>query len=177
MEDWNGVKGRGMGPRSRAGRIILLIVLLGVGIEFNALVLQPMWHKHDPSPAAGDPRAEELAHLKMLGRALKLHADEHDGKFPPSIAEINWRQNLPGMDWAGLPAAVSRFHHPETGKVSDWLYYPGHTENDPPETILAASPVPLGKAHDRRMVVRVNGVAEVIAEADFLRPIRDQAAP
>ena len=52
---------------------------------------------------------------KMLIHALKLHADEHEGKFPTAISEIEWRQNLPAMKWAGLPAAVSRFHNPESG--------------------------------------------------------------
>ncbi len=175
MEDWNRVKGRRMSSRSI--RALLLFVLLFVGVDFYFIGIRPLFHAHDPSPAAGDGRAEELAHLKMLGRALRLHADEHEGKFPSSIAEIHWRQDLPGMDWAGMPAAVSRFHNPETGTVSDWLYYPGHTENDAPETILAAAPVALGKGRDRRMVVRANGVAEIIAEADFLRPLPDPPAP
>ena len=78
------------------------------------------------------------------------------------------------MKWAGLPAAVSRFHNPETGTVSDWLYYQGRTENDPPDTILVAAPVALGKDKDRRMVARVNDVAEVIAEADFQRQVAGQ---
>ena len=129
-------------------------------------------------PAAGDPRAMELAHLKMLGRALKLHADEHDGKFPSAIAEIDWRQNLPGMDWAGLPAAVSRFHHPETGRVSDWLYYPGpHGERSAGNDPGRRRPWRWARAKDRRMVVRVNGVAEVIAEADFQRQMPRVAEP
>ena len=124
MEDWREVK-----PRSaRAGRPVGLLVLLAVLVVFVLGVVQPRLRKHDASPSsAGDPRAMELARLKMLGRALRLHADEHDGKFPAAISEINWRQNMPGMDWNGLPAAVSRFHNPETGKVSDWLYFAGHT--------------------------------------------------
>ena len=58
--------------------------------------------------------------------------------------------------------------------MSDWLYYPGHTENDPPDTILVAAPVALGQEKDRRMVARVNDVAEVIAEADFQRQTASQ---
>ena len=168
MEDWNGVKARGTGPRWHL-LVAVVVVLIMAMLVFN-LVLRH-GHEHDPSPDAGDPRASELAHLKMLGRALKLHADEHEGKFPAAIADIQWRQNMPGMDWAGLPAAVSRFHNPETGKVSDWLYYPGHTENDPPETILVAAPVALGKARDRRMVVRVDSVSEIIEEGEFQRQV------
>ena len=110
----------------------------------------------------------------MLGHALKLHADEHEGKFPASIADIQWRQTMPGMDWNGLPAAASRFHHPADGRVMDWLYFPGYTENDPPETILVASPVALGPQGDRRMVVRLDGVADVVPESDFQRQVAEQ---
>lgn len=175
MDDWREVKGRKPRPllAGPLGWLVLLFAALGVYF----VGIQPLFHRHDPEGAAGDPRAMELARLKMLGRALRLHADEHDGKFPTAISEINWRQNMPGMDWNGLPAAVSRFHNPETGKVSDWLYYAGHTENDPPETILAAAPETLGKGKDRRMVVRANGVAEIVAEADFLRPVAEQVTP
>ena len=118
---------------------LLLTALLAVLIL--GLVLKKPPEKPLSAAAANgqaDPRAGELARLKMLGRALKLHADEHDGKFPASIASIEWRQTMPGMDWDGLPAAASRFHHPGSGKAMDWLYYAGHTENDPPDTILAA---------------------------------------
>ena len=177
MEDWNEVGARGARSRWRGlwVGISTATLLLVLGVMLFSIV-----RRHDrapePRPAAGDPRAPELAHLQMLGHALRLHADEHEGKFPSAISEIQWRQNLPGMDWDGLPAAVSRFHNPETGKVSDWLYYPGHTENDPPETILVAAPVALGRKQDRRMVVRVNNVAETIAETDFQRQAGEPGA-
>lgn len=121
--------------------------------------------------------ATQLAHLKLLGRALKLHADEHDGKFPASIGEIEWRQTLPGMTWAGLPAAASRFRHPDTGRISEWIYYQGKTESDPPETILAASPVAVGPGGNKRLVVRLSNVAEILPEEDFQRQTGEQGTP
>jgi hypothetical protein len=123
-----------------------------------------------------DTSMAELAHLKMLGTALKLHAEEHGGKFPPTIADIDWRQNLPGMEWAGLPAAVSRFHDPATGMLMKWSYYPGHLDTDPPQTILAASPVPVGPDKNQRLVARLNGTAEAIDEATFQFEIKVQAS-
>ena len=125
--------------------------------------------------AGPDTSTAELAHLKMLSTALNLHAAEHGGKFPPSIADIDWRQNLPGMQWAGLPAAVSQFHDPATGSLMKWSYYPGHTDADPPQTILAASPVPVGADKDQRLVARINGTAEAIDEATFQFEIKSQA--
>ena len=155
---------------------LLLLALLAVLIL--GLVLKRPPEKPLSAAAAAnsqiDVRAGELARLKMLGHALRLHADEHEGKFPASIADIQWRQTMPGMDWNGLPAAASRFHRPADGKVMDWLYYAGHTENDPPETILVASPVALGPQGDQRMVVRLDGVTDVIAEGDFQRQVGEQ---
>ena len=147
--------------------VALLFVALGA-----ALVIWLAWLPRLVKPAhpLSDPNerlATELAHLKMLGHALTLHATEHDGEFPPAISEIHWRQNLTGMGWDGLPAAVSRFHRPDDGRISEWLYYPGKTQADPPETILAASPVAVGPHGDRRLVVRLNGVAEIIPETEF----------
>ena len=160
-----------------AWRITLLLTALLTVLILGLVLKRPP--EKPPAAAAStnsqaDARADELARLKMLGHALKLHADEHEGKFPASIADIQWRQTMPGMDWSGLPAAVSRFHHPADGRVMDWLYYAGYTENDPPGTILVASPVALGPQGDQRMVVRLDGVTDVIPESDFQRQVAEQ---
>ena len=162
--------------------ILLLAVLAVLAVGFFK---QTPAEKHrtahpaavgEPTQAI-DPRTTELGRLKMLGHALRLHADEHEGRFPDSIGDIHWRQSLPGMQWEGLPAAVSRFHHPGNGQTMDWLYYAGRTEHDAGETILVASPVALGEHGDQRMVARVNSVAEVIPEADFQRQVAAQRVP
>ncbi len=147
----------------------LLLGLLAAAVA-TFLVRAP-WEA--PAPAAPDEErlAGELAHLKMLGHALKLHADEHDGRYPATIADIEWRQSQPGMGADNLPAVASRFHHPETSKAMDWLYYTGHTDSDPAETILVASPVAVGANKDRRMVTRISNVTEVLAESDFQRQV------
>ena len=147
----------------------LLLVLLGAVVVL--LLAWAPWQEQTPAPLDGDRLSGELAHLKMLGHALKLHADEHEGRFPAAIGDIEWRQAQPGMDADGLPAVASRFHHPDTNKVMDWLYYAGHTESDPPETILVASPVAFGANKDRRMVTRISNVTEVLAESDFQRQV------
>ena len=158
---------RGRKSRPSWQGVALLFVVLGAALAIW-LTLLPRLARHTPPPSGPtDKLATELAHLKMLGHALTLHAAEHDGKFPPAISEIHWRQNLTGMNWEGLPAAVSRFHCPEDGHLSEWTYYPGKLESDPPETILVASPTPVGPHSDQRLVVCVNGVAEAIPETEF----------
>ncbi len=150
-----------------ATALLAAALLVGLGLLLGLLSARGR-HGSDTGTA-------ELAHLKMLGTALKLHADEHGGKYPSSIAEINWRQDLPGMKWAGLPAAVSQFHDPASGALMKWNYYPGHTDADPPQTILAASPVPVGPDKDQRLVLRLNGTAEAIDDATFQFEIKVQA--
>ncbi len=148
-------------------------VLAGILVIGLGLLAGLFYFRARPGP---DTSTAELAHLKMLGTALKLHAEEHGGKFPPAIADIDWRQNLPGMQWAGLPAAVSRFHDPATGTLMKWNYYPGHTEADPPQTIVAASPIPLSDDKNKRLVARLDGTAEAIDEATFQFEIKVQAS-
>ena len=154
-----------------------LCLMLGAALMVWQTILPRVLRPTHVAPADDNRLSTQLAHLKLLGRALKFHADEHDGKFPSSIAEIEWRQSLPGMNWAGLPAAASRFHHPDTGRISEWLYYQGKTESDPPETILAASPVAVGPGGSKRLVVRLSNVAEVIPEEDFQRQTSGQGTP
>ena len=149
------------------------LLAAGLAAVVAALLAWAPW-KEPAAPANADDTerlAGELAHLKMLGRALRLHADEHDGRYPASIADIEWRQSQPGMDAGNLPAVASRFHPTEAGKAMDWLYYAGHTESDPAETILVASPVPVGIHQDQRMVTRLSNVTELLAESDFQRQV------
>ena len=147
----------------------LLLGLLAAAVV--ALLVRAPWREAGSTASDGDRLAGELAHLKMLGHALRLHADEHDGRYPATIADIEWRQAQPGMDANNLPAVASRFHHPDTSKVMDWLYYGGHTESDPAEAILVASPVAIGANKDQRMVTRVSNVTEIVAESDFQRQV------
>ena len=161
--------------RGKLSRPWLTTVALGVllaGVVALLVLLVPTW-KRIETPITS---TRELANLQTLGRALRLHAEEHDGKFPGSVGGIEWRQNLPGLERPGLPAAVGQFHDPGTGREHRWMYYPGHTLADPLETILVAAPFPIGKGKDRRLVVRLNSVAEIMPESDFQKLIAEQAA-
>ena len=153
--EFTAIRPRRQLPRPWVTTAVLATLLAAVGIVL--LLVAPSWHRVD-SPVTA---TRELANLKTLGLALRVHAEEHDGKFPASIAGIEWRQNLPGLQRDGLPAAVSQFHDPATGREHRWTYYQGHT---------------LGKARDRRLVVRLSAVAEIVNEADFQKQIAEQQA-
>ena len=144
----------------------LLATLLAVAAAL--LLWRAPWREAAPIPAESDRDTQELAHLKMLGLALQLHAADHDGRYPASVADIEWRQGKPGLEADGLPAVASRYHA-ENGHAMDWLYYPGHTNTDPADTILAASPVPLGRDKNHRLVLRLSNAADVLSESEFQR--------
>ena len=148
---------------------VLVALLVTAGIM--AALIIPAWKRQETPITA----TRELANLKTLGQALRLHAEEHDGKFPKDVGGIEWRQDLPALERAGLPAAVSMFHDPTTGRQHPWTYYQGHTLSDPPDTILAAAPFPVGKKKDRRLIVRLNDVAEIVDEAGFQKQAAEQA--
>ena len=147
-------------------------LLVGLLVLAAAVLLwRAPWWTEPPATARDDgPLAGELAHLKMLGLALRLHADEHDGHYPASVADIEWRQGKPGLEADGLPAVASRFHA-DNGRAMDWLYYPGHTTGDPADTILAASPVALGPDKSHRLVLRLSNAAEIMPEGEFQRQV------
>ena len=146
--------------------LAVLLALAAAGLLWRA-----PWRTEAPAAVREDGQpASELAHLKMLGLALRLHADEHDGRYPASVADIEWRQGKPGLEADGLPAVASRFHT-DNGRALDWLYYPGHTTGDPADTILAASPVPLGPDKGHRLVLRLSNAAEVMPEGEFQRQV------
>ena len=110
------------------------------------------------------PTTKQRRHLGLVWVALQEYAQDHDGKFPQAIAEIP-----PGF----LPPEARQFRDPATRKLSDWLYYPGHTQNDPPSTILAAFPavvVPRERASmgvNYRTVTSIGSPTEYITEAEF----------
>lgn len=157
------------GPWTTTWRGTALLAGL-LALAAAALLWRAPWRTEAPVPVEGDRQTAELAHLKMLGEALRLHADEHEGHYPATVGDIEWRQGRPGLEAGGLPAVASRFHT-DNGRVMDWLYYPGHTIADAPETILAASPVAVGPNKDHRMILRLSNVTEVVPESEFQRQI------
>lgn len=149
---------------------VLAALLVTAGIV--AVLVVPAWRRQETPITA----TRELANIQKLGEALRLHAEEHGGKFPKDVGGIEWRQDLPALERAGLPAAVGMFHDPATGSQHRWTYYQGHTLSDPPDTILVAAPFPIGKKKDRRLIVRLNNVAEIVDEADFQKQVAEQVS-
>lgn len=150
----------------------LLAGLLATALA--VLLWRAPWRTDAPVSSAsgeGGQPTGELAHLKMLGLALRYHAEDHDGHYPASIGDIEWRQARPGLEAGNLPAVASRFHPAEGGRAMDWLYYPNHTTADPADTILVASPVAVGRDKGSRLVLRVSNATEFLPESEFQRQV------
>jgi hypothetical protein len=107
----------------------------------------------------------QLANLKTVAEALYADAQYHDGKFPKSISDLPPGRILP---------VQAKFCNPVTKQVSDWLYYPGRSLNDPSTTLLAASlPITTGTRTDR-VITFVDTVTEIVLEPKFQQILSSQ---
>lgn len=130
----------------------LLIPAIVIGLLFLAALFLPVFS----SVSHGSPEIIQLVNLKQVGVVLRAYAEEHGGRFPNHISE------LPPYS---VPPVMRQFHDPATQEARDWLYYSGRTLDDPPEMILAASPVTVYK--QKRIVMSVDTVTTITAEAEF----------
>ena len=114
------------------------------------------------------PEVVNLWNLKSLGYALTAYAVEHEGSFPTAISELPIES---------IPAERRQFRDFTTNVSKDWIYYQHHTLNDPPETILAASPATVrwrGK-QQRRIILNVDTVTTFIDESEFQKRLASEA--
>src|SRR5207249_2166723 len=100
-----------------------------------------------------------------LGQGLSEFAYDHGGKFPPQLSEL--------VADRVANADQILFRNPTTKKPQDWLYFPGHTTNDSPDTILVACPVIMDK--EKRIIWTVEGKKEVIDESEFQQRLKAQS--
>jgi hypothetical protein len=112
------------------------------------------------------PATKQCQMVMQIRMNLLMYADDHEGKLPARLFDLS-PTYLQGDQW--------QFRDPDTRKMSEWIYYPGHTMHDPPDTILAASPVPVIEEvwpyrHIRYRVITTIGTSyRLVREADFQR--------
>ena len=135
---------------------IRLLVVIGSMI-FIGLVIYPLFTA-SRSPA---PAHVEENHLKGVSILLQDYAREHNGNFPAKLSDISVPPGLSEM---------IHFHDPATKKEADWIYYPGHKESDPDDTVLAASPEFDDNGAKMRLVTYITAVTKTIKASDFKDP-------
>jgi hypothetical protein len=135
---------------------VVVLILLSL-IEVPAVV----------GPEPRSPSVKEMSNLKQVVLILRQYARDHDGAFPAHIDDVP-----PGL----IPVQVLQFHNPSTHEARDWLYFAGHTTDDPPSTLLAASPVPfrVGGGFAQRIVVFLDDSAKIMREEAFQRLLAAQ---
>jgi hypothetical protein len=78
------------------------------------------------------PLIDSLNKLSTPGKALALYSGENQGRRPKTLDEL-------------VPAYCSNEllsdKYPGHNEPLRWIYYPGHTEEDAPEIVIATSPV------------------------------------
>ena len=121
-------------------------------------------------------RAQSMSSLRQIGIALRLFANEKEGKMPPSLAEL--QPEFLAAD--SLPKL--RFRDRDVKTDLDWLYYPKTNFNALPDaTILAASPRTMRSAgKEQRMILHCDGSVTFMPEAQFQKQLAEElsvAAP
>ncbi len=145
-------------------RLKLRWLLVAAALLLAAGVALPVYNTNNLK----SPTTKQRERIGLVWVALQEYAGDHDGKFPQSVSEL-------APDF--LSPEARQFRDPATGKLSDWLYYPGHTQKDPPSTILAAFPVvvvPRERASmwvDYRIVTSIGSPTEYITETEFQRRV------
>ena len=111
---------------------------------------------------------------KGMYAALLSYAKDNDGNLPPTLLAL-----VPKYisETGGRPF---RYVNDKTREPFDWLYFPhGKLDGLPSDTILLASPGSTSSPSlsPHRLVCKVTGYPEYLADTDFQRLIREQNPP
>jgi hypothetical protein len=107
-------------------------------------------------------REQSRGHLQALGNILAARAATAAGQFPGSVAGLIDAQD------AGL--AVNPSWPDEDG----YIYVTGVRASDPPESLLLYENVPPEKRKIGRLVLRLDGSIELLAEGAFQQRLKAQ---
>ena len=116
------------------------------------------------SPEEGK-RAFCQNHLKQLGLGCKMHASEHNGRFPDSLQALYPEYN-PSQDDFRCPGATRPpATAADTATLSDYEMIPGLTEKSPANTVLIREKSTANHTPAGRNVLYVDGHVEFITGA------------
>ena len=129
--------------------IVVVIVLLSIrGVSGSAPLRPATW---------------EFIHAGEIRDELLSYSKEHQGKFPNALSELP-------LD--NMPPEARQFHDPETKQVLDWIYYPGYSRADSPNTIILAAPRLFQK--NERITILSDCSVEMLEENEFVKRISEQ---
>ena len=98
----------------------VVLILVAVYLLFGILD-----HPGYPASIEKARAAEARSNLKQVAVALKLYADENEGRLPPDLAAL-----VPKFITGGSFFVTTFGKSSETPDRKPWHYYAGHREND-----------------------------------------------
>jgi hypothetical protein len=102
-------------------------------------------------------QASEMNNLRQVQIALKMHAADNDGKYPPALADL-------APKYSGS-SQIPEFTDHRTKRRMAWLYQNSLTEKSPADEVLLAAPV---AGQDGKRIVGFNdGSVRTIPDAEF----------
>ena len=97
-------------------------------------------------------RTKNLSNAKQLAIACRLYANEHEGRFPMHLSELEPDYVAPGTLIELRCASIGEDHDPRY--TMDWLYFGGGFNETAPPSVLMASPqaTTVGKPQKREVI-------------------------
>ena len=152
---------------------VMILLLFATSIAATGIIHQVGWLAKEEMvfdrARSRSVQTKELSNLKQLSMCLRLYSLEHDNKFPQNLDEL-----IPEF----LPTSKLLFSRGQNGEPPQRvIYYRGFKDNDSPDLIVLASPEIWGSGEKvSRVVVHIDGSAEVIKEKEFQKLIHEQEA-
>ncbi len=109
-----------------------------------------------------DHEATAISSARQLGIALKAYAADHNGSYPPQLADLITEDILPDE-------SVLLFKDPSSSQELPWLYNATLTDTSPGDAILLAAPTPNGlpSGKQTRVVVFNDLTTQSLPEETF----------
>ena len=124
-----------------------------------------------------DPLTGQRANLRNLGYELMTFAGANDGNLPDKLDDLFIQEGLSRV-------TILKFRHPRSKRSEAWIYFPGYTQDDRGDTIIAASPSSFSNKDgtrmvgegEFRMVLTLDGRTLFLEEPKYLELIEEQQA-
>lgn len=151
----------------------MVLLLFATSIAAVGIVHQIAWLCREPNlivMRGMGVETREMSDLKQVATACRLYAEDHEGRFPPTLGEL-----IPEI----LPDHRMLFTRARDGDPPQPIIYRvGFKADDPVDSLVVASPRPFESSRGRRrVVVFVDNSARIVTEAEFQELMLRQRPP
>ena len=141
----------------------LAAIVTGLCVAIIAAILWPYPWMMTARPAL----PKNLSRAKILQTACLIYANDHDGRFPVHLSELD-PDYIPAGGYNELRFS-SMGQNDDPRFLMDWLYFgAGFTDQNPPALLIASPQATTTQPKLKRVIVQGNGSGRVISEDEYL---------